>query len=157
MALTDKLTAIADATRAKTGTTEQMTLDEIATAISGISSGGKEITTVQRGFASNSGYSGIQLDLSNDFDTSNVIYIIYTVSQYGSSNWYGNFVTVNCANGTITPVQWGNTSTKYNISYSITGTTITATFPKTSRFYPSGTVNYSSSMMIPLYMIGVKK
>lgn len=38
MALTDKLTAIADATRAKTGTTEQMTLDEIATAISGISS-----------------------------------------------------------------------------------------------------------------------
>ena len=30
MALTDKLTAIADATRAKTGTTNQMTLDEIA-------------------------------------------------------------------------------------------------------------------------------
>ena len=38
MALTDKLTAIADATRAKTGTTNQMTLDEIATAINGISS-----------------------------------------------------------------------------------------------------------------------
>ena len=37
MALTDKLTAIADATRAKTGTTNQMTLDEIATAINGIS------------------------------------------------------------------------------------------------------------------------
>lgn len=42
MALTDKLTAIADATRAKTGTTNQMTLDEIATAINGIS-GGKEM------------------------------------------------------------------------------------------------------------------
>lgn len=38
MALTDKLTAIANATRAKTGTTNQMTLDEIATAINGISS-----------------------------------------------------------------------------------------------------------------------
>ena len=37
MALTDKLTAIADATRTKTGTTNQMTLDEIATAINGIS------------------------------------------------------------------------------------------------------------------------
>ena len=39
MALTDKLTAIADATRAKTGTTNQMTLDEIATTINGISIG----------------------------------------------------------------------------------------------------------------------
>ena len=38
MALTDKLTAIADATRAKTGTTNQMTLDEIATAINRITS-----------------------------------------------------------------------------------------------------------------------
>ena len=33
MALTDKLTAIADAIRSKTGTTEAMTLDEMATAI----------------------------------------------------------------------------------------------------------------------------
>ena len=46
MALTDKLTAIADATRAKTGTTNQMTLDEIATAINGISSG-KEMVHVR--------------------------------------------------------------------------------------------------------------
>lgn len=40
MALTDKLTAIADAVRAKTGGTELLTLDEIAAAISGISGGG---------------------------------------------------------------------------------------------------------------------
>ena len=39
MALTDKLTAIADAVRAKTGGTELLTLDEIAAAISGISGG----------------------------------------------------------------------------------------------------------------------
>lgn len=45
MALTDKLTAIADAIREKTGTTEELTLDAMATAISGISGGGAEIET----------------------------------------------------------------------------------------------------------------
>lgn len=39
MALTDKLTAIADAIRAKTGTTERMTLDGMATVISEIEVG----------------------------------------------------------------------------------------------------------------------
>lgn len=40
MALTDKLTAIADAIRGKTGKTDGMTLDQMATEISGISTGG---------------------------------------------------------------------------------------------------------------------
>ena len=40
MALINKLTAIADAIREKTGTTEPMTLDSMATAISGITGGG---------------------------------------------------------------------------------------------------------------------
>ena len=40
MELTNKLTAIADAIREKTGTTEPMTLDSMATAISGITGGG---------------------------------------------------------------------------------------------------------------------
>lgn len=39
MALTDKLRAIADAIRSKTGTTEPMTLDEMATAILNITTG----------------------------------------------------------------------------------------------------------------------
>lgn len=39
MALTDKLTAIADAVRAKNGGTELLTLDEMAVEISGISGG----------------------------------------------------------------------------------------------------------------------
>ena len=39
MALTDKLTAIANAIRAKTGGTNTMTLDEMATAITNISVG----------------------------------------------------------------------------------------------------------------------
>lgn len=42
MALTDKLIAIANAIRAKTGETEQMTLDQMATAIAGIAGGGIE-------------------------------------------------------------------------------------------------------------------
>lgn len=39
MALTDKLTAIADAIREKTGSTNTMTLDEMATVIQNISVG----------------------------------------------------------------------------------------------------------------------
>lgn len=39
MALTDKLTAIGDAIREKTGTTDLLTLDQMATAISGITGG----------------------------------------------------------------------------------------------------------------------
>lgn len=40
MALIDKLTAIADAIRAKTGTVEEMTLTEMAEAVAGIQTGG---------------------------------------------------------------------------------------------------------------------
>ncbi len=40
MALTDKLTAIADAIRGKTGKTESMTLAQMATEIAGIKTGG---------------------------------------------------------------------------------------------------------------------
>ena len=40
MALTNKLTAIANAIREKTGSTNKLTLDEMPTAISNISSGG---------------------------------------------------------------------------------------------------------------------
>lgn len=42
MALTDKIKAIADAIRTKTGTTDVMTLDEMPAKISGISSAAKE-------------------------------------------------------------------------------------------------------------------
>ena len=40
MALTDKLTAIANAIRSKTGKTETMTLDQMPTEIEAISGGG---------------------------------------------------------------------------------------------------------------------
>ena len=44
MALTDKLTTIANAIREKTGSTETMTLDAMATEISNIQTGGSEKT-----------------------------------------------------------------------------------------------------------------
>ena len=44
--LTDKLTAIADAIRSKTGSTEPMTLDEMVTAIANITVGGGSSNTI---------------------------------------------------------------------------------------------------------------
>ena len=46
MPLTDKLTAIADAIRSKTGSTEPMTLDEMATAIANITTGSVPSDTI---------------------------------------------------------------------------------------------------------------
>ena len=46
MALTDKLTAIADAIRSKTGSTEKMTLVQMATEINGIQTGDGSIDTL---------------------------------------------------------------------------------------------------------------
>ena len=46
MALTDKLTAIADAIRSKTGTTEPMTLEEMATTIANITTGSVPSDTI---------------------------------------------------------------------------------------------------------------
>lgn len=46
MALTDKLTDIADAIRAKTGESDLLTLDEMPDAIAGISGGGSAVDNV---------------------------------------------------------------------------------------------------------------
>ena len=55
MALIEKLTNIADAIRGKTGTTEEMTLDAMAEAITGIETGGGfsniEVVTIASSFA----------------------------------------------------------------------------------------------------------
>lgn len=49
MALTDKLTNIAEAIRGKTGKTEEMTLDQMASEIAGIETGGGGDTTQEDG------------------------------------------------------------------------------------------------------------
>lgn len=60
MALTDKLIAIADAVREKAGTTEAMTLTQIAETIAGIETGGGGgIATGSYVFAENASYSSI--------------------------------------------------------------------------------------------------
>ena len=63
MALTDKLTAIADAVRAKTGGTELLTLDAIASAISGIQNSDSPETNIGFGYFIGDGTSRIQLSI----------------------------------------------------------------------------------------------
>lgn len=46
MALTNKLSAIGDAIRAKTGGTELLTLDAMPTAIAGIETGGRNLPEI---------------------------------------------------------------------------------------------------------------
>lgn len=60
MALTDKLIAIANAIRAKTGGTDQMTLDQMATAISGIS-GGVEEPYIKETYDTNGNLTSVEL------------------------------------------------------------------------------------------------
>lgn len=52
MALTDKLTAVADAIRAKTGKAEEMTLDQMVTEIGGIETGVPTIDATNVSFGS---------------------------------------------------------------------------------------------------------
>lgn len=90
MALTDKLTAIGDAVRTKTGGTDLLTLDQMATEIANISGGGGgdidfniEQITVQ----SSASTSFTQLTLTPDVNKNN-IWIIPLRSNTGSSNAY---------------------------------------------------------------------
>lgn len=70
MALTDKLTAIADAVRAKTGSTALLTLDEIVAAIGGISGGGGPFTnaTTLGVYEATEDVSAIQIDWLTEWD-----------------------------------------------------------------------------------------
>ncbi len=70
MALTDKLTAIADAVRAKTGGTALLTLDEIVSAIGGISGGGGPFTnaTTLGVYEATEDVSAIQIDWLTEWD-----------------------------------------------------------------------------------------
>lgn len=83
MALTDKLTAIADAIRAKAGTTDGLTLDGMVTAIEGISGGGA---------------AGGWPEVPDD----NATYLYITLPKARTSPMLGVAV-----NGTVT-VDWGD-------------------------------------------------
>ena len=65
MALTNKLTAIGDAIRAKTGSSDKLTLDGMASAIANISTGGGGIEPSDLAFTGNLAYFNYNGKLDN--------------------------------------------------------------------------------------------
>ena len=118
MALTDKLTAIADATRAKTGTTNQMTLDEIATAINGISIE-KGIIILSYPMA-NKSYSLFTIkhsSYSENIDTNFPFYLVFGCYITGTSGMVGKILKVDRNKSIIQEVDtigsFGSSATLY--------------------------------------------
>lgn len=152
MALTDKLTAIADATRAKTGTTNQMTLDEIATAINGISSGGKAMVrkryTMPTG--NNASYTIDYSRLSPYVDMNFPFYLIFGVYISGFQGTFNKIVKVDTKNLTIKEeVEFGGSAA---LNYSIDETNISIYGDPTDRisFSRTSTPGY-------VHIIGISK
>ena len=142
MALTDKLTAIADATRAKTGTTNQMTLDEIATAINGISSK-KRMIIVSYPMA-NKSYSLFTIQhssYSESIDTNFPFFIVFGCYITGTNGMVGRILKVDRNESIIQEVDTiGSFGSSGKLYYSMNKTEIaiatnsnqTMTFSQTS-------------------------
>ena len=81
MALTNKLTAIADAIRGKTGKTAQMTLDQMATEIAGIETGGGGSAIYSGEFTPAENLTTISIDIPGNY-TYFVIYATAKVTGY---------------------------------------------------------------------------
>lgn len=139
MALTDKLTAIADATRAKTGTTNQMTLDEIATAINGIS--------IEKGIGmlgiptENKSYTvfTIKHSLYSEYvDTNFPFFIVIGCFITGISGMVGKILKVDSNKSIINELSFGSSGKLYCsinetlIAISTGSSTKTMTFSQTS-------------------------
>ena len=152
MALTDKLTAIADATRAKTGTTNQMTLDEIATAINGISSGGKEMVharyTMPTG--AKSSFTVEYPRFSSRADMNFPFYLVFGVYINNFQGTFNKIVKADAKKLTIDEVyEFGGSSA---INYSIDNTKIKIDA------YPSDKISFSkTSTPCYVYFIGISK
>ena len=151
MALTDKLTAIADATRAKTGTTNQMTLDEIATAINGINI---EKGTGMLGIPTeNKSYSvfTIQHSVYSDYiDTNFPFFIVFGCYITGINGMVGKILKVDRNKSTINELSFGSSATLYP---SINETLIaisTGSSSKTIKFSQTSTPGY-------IYLFGTNK
>ena len=150
MALTDKLTAIANATRAKTGTTNQMTLDEIATAINGIS--------IEKGIGmvgiptANKSYSlfTINHSLYSEYVNTNFpFFIVFGCYIAGTNGMVGKILKVNRNESTINELSFGSSGKLY---YSMNDTAIAiATNSNTSMtFSQTSTPGY-------IYLFGTNK
>ena len=88
MALTDKLTAIADAVRAKTGGTALLTLDEIVAAIGGISGGGGPFTnaTTLGVYEATEDVSAIQIDWLTEWDQYDLVILKPSIT-FSTKDW----------------------------------------------------------------------
>lgn len=88
MALTDKLTAIADSVRAKTGGTALLTLDEIVSAIGGISGGGEPFTnaTTLVVYEATEDVSAIQIDWLTEWDEYDLVIFKPSIT-FSSNDW----------------------------------------------------------------------
>lgn len=88
MALTDKLTAIADAVRAKTGGTALLTLDEIVSAIGRISGGGGPFTnaTTLGVYEATEDVSAIQIDWLTEWDEYDLVIFKPSIT-FSSNDW----------------------------------------------------------------------
>ena len=96
MALTDKLTAIADAVRAKTGGTALLTLDEIVSAIGGISGGGGPFTntTTLGVYEATEDVSAIQIDWLTEWDEYDLVIFKPSITLSANDWLYINTNTV---------------------------------------------------------------
>lgn len=150
MALTDKLTAIADATRAKTGTTNQMTLDEIATAINGIS--------IEKGIGmvgiptANKSYSvfTIKHSLYSEYvDTNFPFFLVIGCYITGTNGMVGKILKVDSNKSTINELSFGSSGTLY-YSMNETEIAIATSSSKTMTFSQTSTPGY-------IYLFGTNK
>ena len=151
MALTDKLTAIADATRAKTGTTNQMTLDEIATAINGIS--------IEKGIGmlgipmpiKASSLARIQHSVYSPYvDTNFPFFLVFGCSISGTQGMVGKILKVDINKSTINELSFGSSAT---LHYTMSDTEIAIATN-------SGTLmnfNQSSTQQGYIYLFGTNK
>lgn len=164
MALTDKLTAIADATRAKTGTTNQMTLDEIATAINGISGGNIEVKSFVPAQAANVTTATIDLtNYINNIQDEFVMVYTYRYIVNDTKLYYIVVVKINKANNSVSELSTfrmgqnsGNLASPQASNYQFINNKLTINFKDAVTIYPSSSIQqtyYSPE----IYIIGVKK
>ncbi len=116
MALTEKLTSIADAIRTKTGSADKLTLDGMATAIAGIETGG----------GSGGGASGIymakitpaedmdRLDVTHNLGTTDILLAVCFAETLGDITPTKNATMARFYAKTDVPFRFGSTSSGDN-------------------------------------------
>ena len=137
MSVNEKMKAIADAIRGKTGGTEGLTLDQMATEIAGIETGGG-------GFPLE--YEVTEYVHSEDWTTdANGGLASNFVSRYCNSDVFGDTALYVCLIENNTVDSKGGTYFMYQKGYPNVGTTATAAALNTRRKSETVSTNYSAS------------